>query len=669
MPVQSLPTPHPRTARPAILFGALLAACLACACDSSLGGSDDSADGDANSASADADQSRDGNTLSDAGASVDAETETCDDIRGVGEPLAVRSECGTLWYGLYANQDQDDAIHRLPDYSYAGYRRGGVTIPDVPVAATVSPGSGDDRARIQDAIDTVSAMAPDAEGHRGAVLLLAGTYEVGDTLEIQAGGVVLRGEGQGSDGTILVATRAEQHDFIVVRGSGTGLGEVEGTRTDITSSVVPVGSKSFAVASASGFSVGDLVGVLRTPNQSWIDELDMGQWGWTTSSYTIGHVRRIAAIEGDTITVDIPLVDTMEDQYGGGALFRADLSGRIAEVGVEDLRLVSEYDGAEDEAHGWSAVVLRRATNSWVRRVTAVHFGYAAVSINEESSFNTVEECAHLEPVSIITGGRRYSFNLSDGIGNLFQRCYSEESRHDFVSGARTTGPNVWLDCYSRASNADDGPHHRWATGLLYDNLSSLEQHVENREDSGTGHGWSGAQTLFWNGIAEGIRCDAPRGAMNWTVGCMGEKQEGGWAPEEPFGWWESYGAPVEPRSLYLQQLQDRLGREAVDAITTPAQRTGRIWGQLAAWAGEGRLEDYPTSPSAGDPTCATGVASGISCCAASCGTCGGDGCSGRPGGADACCTGHIKVSGKSCQVSGPPCILDPPFDPIGDLP
>ena len=49
----------------------------------------------------------------------------------------------------------------------------------------------------------------------------------------------------------------------------------------------------------------------------------------------------------------------------------------------------------------------------------------------------------------------------------------------------------------------------------------------------------------------------------------------------------------MDPRSLYLQQLHDRLGQAAVDAVTLPAQRKGRIWDQIATWAGQGRLETF----------------------------------------------------------------------------
>jgi len=40
-------------------------------------------------------------------------------------------------------------------------------------------------------------------------------------------------------------------------------------------------------------------------------------------------------------------------------------------------------------------------------------------------------------------------------------------------------------------------------------------------------------------------------------------------------------------------------------------------------------------------------------CCPASCGTCGGDGCGGRPGGAENCCTGHIVRSNSFCTSDG----------------
>ena len=67
-------------------------------------------------------------------------------------------------------------------------------------------------------------------------------------------------------------------------------------------------------------------------------------------------------------------------------------------------------------------------------------------------------------------------------------------------------------------------------------------------------------------------------------------------------------------------------------------------------------LTTAPCQIPRGDATCCTGVSSGDFCCSASCGTCGGSGCSGRPGGADECCTGNINNSGRDCDFLFPPC-------------
>ena len=159
---------------------------------------------------------------------------------------------------------------------------------------------------------------------------------------------------------------------------------------------------------------------------------------------------------------------------------------------------------------------------------------------------------------------------------------------------------------------------------------------------------------MFWNILAtSAVRCDAPKAAMNWSVGAVGKKSHGTWAPEEPYGIFESHGKPVPIRSLYLAQLADRLGKKAVEAVTIPAQ-SGRIWHWLNGWAGKSALsKTIPAKP----PTCA-GIAMGGVCCAKSCGVCGGTGCGGLPGGASKCCSGSIKKAGKSCKTNPPPCVL-----------
>ena len=66
----------------------------------------------------------------------------------------------------------------IMDFSHAGYKGGGVTLPYVTAKLTVHPlGEGKDCTDyIQKAIDMVSALPKDTNGFRGAVLLAPGRY-------------------------------------------------------------------------------------------------------------------------------------------------------------------------------------------------------------------------------------------------------------------------------------------------------------------------------------------------------------------------------------------------------------------------------------------------------------------------------------------------------------
>jgi hypothetical protein len=493
-----------------------------------------------------------------------------------------------LVYLPYANQGDTRKENVIPDFSFVGYKGGGVSIPEAPVKTTVTAVPGNNLDNIQKAIDEVCRMPLGANGFRGAVLLKAGVYNVEGTLFIKAAGVVLRGEGNGTSGTVMVATQKKRHDFIVVQGDGSGFGEVKDSRKHIVDSYVPVGARSFEVEAGHNFSAGDRIVVQELPNDKWIADLNMAQYGWKADDYKMSYERTITAVKKNKITIDIPIVDAMDSQYGKAEVFKSEIKGRIEQCGIENVRIESVFSSEEDEEHAWNAIVLKRAANCWVKDVVAKYFGYACVSISDMSVFNTVQDCAMIDPKSITTGSRKYSFNIEhNSTCNLYQRCVSWGGRHDYVTGARVPGPNVFLDCLAENTFADIGPHHRWATGLLFDNVYGGQMRVQNRKAMGSGHGWAGAQTLFWNcySVKEDIKVESPVGALNWGIGNVGATQNGE-------GYWESWGTEVRPRSLYLKQLEERRGSKAVQQITTPLQRNGRLWEQLKSRASQIVAED-----------------------------------------------------------------------------
>lgn len=157
------------------------------------------------------------------------------------------------------------------DFSYAGYRGGGVSIPTVPVKITVGPIAGDNSDAIQDAIDQVSVMKL-VNGFGGAILLNPGTYICSSELLIGASGVDLCGSGLGADGTILYMA-GNPHTCVVVRGVSES--------TEISSPVlspdayVPSGVDSFGLTDISGLTVGDTIQIICPVTESWVHFMGM----------------------------------------------------------------------------------------------------------------------------------------------------------------------------------------------------------------------------------------------------------------------------------------------------------------------------------------------------------------------------------------------------------
>ncbi len=509
-----------------------------------------------------------------------------------------------LVYETYANEGQTNAVNTVPDFSRAGYQGGGVEIPFVPAAVTLSPSGGDDTTAIQNAINTVSAMSL-VDGFRGAVLLTAGEYTVSSTLNINASGVIIRGEGQQDvGGTRVTYTATTQSDLFHFHGSSNP-SYVGSSARPITDAYVPVGSKTLNISDAAPYAPGDLIRITNLVNQQWIDDIGMTEAGglagglddpaWEPADFQLQHYRYIVAVNGNELTLDAPIVQAIETQYGGGEVRKYTYTEAIENVGIENIRLESAYTADDDEDHGWVAIEMRRVKNGWARQITSRYFGMGLILVDDFSQFITVEDSACLDPKSITTGGRKYSFNVDDSTYNLVQRTLSKGARHDYASGSLTPGPNVFVDSLAVQSNADIGPHFRYATGELYDNIKTdTEINVQNRLNAGTSHGWSGAQIMFWNVEANSIISDAPTGAMNWSIGAVGTKSDSPsfMSPWEPFGIWQSHNAHVAPRSLYYAQLEDRLGAGAVNAVMVPEQKSGTIWTELQTWNGDGLFLD-----------------------------------------------------------------------------
>ena len=229
-----------------------------------------------------------------------------------------------VYYGkggklIYTPDEQGNII---PDFSHVGYRYGDQPIPNVPAVVEIEPIEGDDGASIQSAINSLYSKPLDANGFRGAVLLKKGTYQVSGKLTIRASGIVLRGEGDTDNGTVIIASGNVQRDLITI-DNGNSRVVYSTTKEAIYENYVPVGRKYVIVSNAYRFSEGESIVLYRPGSTQWINDIKMNQISpgegvtqWSASGYTFYFERQVTRVNGDTLFFRNPVVMAMEERYG-----------------------------------------------------------------------------------------------------------------------------------------------------------------------------------------------------------------------------------------------------------------------------------------------------------------------------------------------------------------
>ncbi|NOV03691.1 immunoglobulin-like domain-containing protein [Paenibacillus planticolens] len=519
------------------------------------------------------------------------------------------------------------------DYSNAGYKGGGVEIPNVPVKLILEPSqdsNSDDTERIQNAINMLGRIDPDSNGFRGSILLKAGTYRVSSSIKIAASGIVIKGEGDDHEGiethstplsptnwkdythseapqpnvTKVVATWiASSYDkntaVFNFAGSATS---TSGSAIKVVDQYVPAGGHTIRLESVSGLSVGDTVNIRKAVNAAWAQDLRMdvitdapgipsaNQWaanGVVDSSYvTTDEERTIQSINPVTNEIMLiePLADVLDMRYGVSTVTKYNPTGRINNVGIENMLIMSRFDSSttaintafgvsyqsfDDELHAELAIRFGNAQNAWARTITTYHID-SAVAIATGVSKITIQDVNCLEPVSGTGGERRYNFSNAGGTLVLNQRNYSRYTRHGFIVMGNVVGQNVFYNDRTDYQFDANEPHLRWSTGGLYDNING-RIYLQDRWNNGTAHGWSGANYTLYNNTGPYI-ISQNQIAANYLFGQTGERLPFVMDAVDPgnvpnFRAYEySNGSKMTPASLFIQQLKDRMGQAAVDA-------------------------------------------------------------------------------------------------------
>jgi hypothetical protein len=489
---------------------------------------------------------------------------------------------------------------RIMDFSSAGYMGGGVALPAVPVKLTVQASGGqDDTAAIQDAINKVAAMP--LEGHfRGAVLLGPGTFTCSRSVSISTSGVVLRGSGSGLEGTSTTIKMTGGRHTAIVMGVGRGRrgGEspaiddesvaqglasagpkkFEAAQTFISDAYVPSGATTFNVADARGFAVGDDISIRRPVTRSWIKFMQMDDLvrdgrpeTWLRTGGSTVTERAIAAISGNKITLDIPLSDSFNARYlspPGAAVVKVRPPALVTQAGVEHLRIQAPPMKMSYRQAPYSALRLN-GQDCWAldlrieETMNSVSVGGRRITLERVAIVRTVPNLGASKPAEFAPNAGQVLLDRCSGNGDNIWHA---------ATGAGLAGPIVLLNCVFHGDGRIEG-HQRWTTGMLLDNCQLPEGGIDfkNRGEMGSGHGWGSGWAVAWNCVAKSFVVQQPPGAFNWMIGCLGPNvptaRPFGAGPALPLGVSDSPGQPVAPQSLYLAQLAERLGPQALTNI------------------------------------------------------------------------------------------------------
>jgi hypothetical protein len=485
----------------------------------------------------------------------------------------------------WVTQDNNDHLHyqatskgdTIPDFSHAGYGGGGVALPDVQVQKTVDPSDGDNSPAIQAAVDAVAAL-PLSNGFRGAVLLKPGTFHCETPITLSQTGVALRGSGSGNSGTVIEMTGAP-HTCLQILGAPIKYPALDpASGIPITDGYIPTGAQSFTVSGASSLKAGDTILIERKLTAAWIHSLGMdtlvrngAPQTWIHTDQITRYERKIVSIEGNKISLDVPLPDAIDAQLlapDTAMVYQVTPPERLSQCGIESLQINSPPPTGMLTTKNNGAILLDNCEDSWVKDIT-MKDTLNNVQVMDHARRITVEGTNAFHTATVAKGAGYPADYTLRGTQILLDRSSSTGHGSFYVTTANTQSYlNVILNCNFYGDNGDGGaiqPHARWSTAMLVDGCNVPDGKIEfiNRGTAGSGHGWAMGWGVAWNCTAKILNFQQPPGVINWCIGCKGDLDKKTGLTDGYF----SLGTSVLPKSLYLAQLRDRLGDAALKNI------------------------------------------------------------------------------------------------------
>ncbi|WP_158279808.1 glycosyl hydrolase family 28-related protein [Coraliomargarita sinensis] len=497
----------------------------------------------------------------------------------------------------------------IQDFSYAGYRSGDESIPNItsPVYNVTDPAYGADPTDANDDTAAIQAAIDDAAAAGGGVIYLpAGTYRVDpgtndSALRIQDSNIVLRGDGVGQTFILNTSYEMRRKQVLLIKPPSTSFGNEIAITNDLLNP-----TRRIPVADTSAFSVGDIVRMRWTFTQAWIDEHNQGSYWDASTGETPAdaqYLREVLAVDTSAgwIEVDTPTRYSMKTRDNSRV---HTIGGMLSHVGLEDFSIGNlqhpgttwnngDYNDPTKPAYQVHASWLISAedtSDSWITGVESYQAPGNTYTCHMLSNglrllrcFRvTVADCAMRRSQYGGGGGNGYMYRIQHSHENLIRDSIADFSRHGFVISHGGTSGNVFLRCEDRNTGRSTGSSGSYSTGgsgsdhhMHFSHSNLFDQcHVYNsfftashRGNSGTiPHGLSSAHGVYWNTSGEGNNSTIVRseqGRYGYIIGTSGS-QNGASTPTggntSPIDILEGVGEGnnLEPQSIYADQVAKR---------------------------------------------------------------------------------------------------------------
>ncbi|MDB5107039.1 MAG: hypothetical protein JWP91_4728 [Fibrobacteres bacterium] len=479
-----------------------------------------------------------------------------------------------------------DPLGRLPDFSYAGYHAGAGSPPSPAVVANVrdfgclADGRTDDSPCLQAAIDAAGG---------GALLIPKGRYLVARQIQVRKSGLVLRGEGSGPDGTVLVWSKGLRELTGNIYPSNWGAGGLLRFAPPIPAQAPPDGlAKAADHPPTHDLALGALLGPVSTaakrgdthlrlatpveikpgqfivltqidpPDKSLNAHLHNGQGSnGYNQDMPLRWVAQIRSVDGTVLELAQPLRFDVRPEWKP----RINRYRPIEESGVENLRCEfpdTAYPGHQLE-EGFNALAFEGALNCWARNLVLKNCDNGP-SLEELTKNCSVLDLTQLPRTILAINGRisghhGFSFNI-DSHDNLLSGFDFKASFIHGVSVGYNASGNVARS--GRGSDLNLDHHSRSPFENLYSDLDLGLGAYPYLPVAGAGGDVlrSGARGTVWNvRTAKGPVTPPPFAFVQFNV--VGTTEDKRTTDRE---WLETLSDP-EPADLYASQVERRLGR------------------------------------------------------------------------------------------------------------